>query len=230
MERSMNLIHSPPYKPQPAIAITFDNIVEQVRLKCSSKTTSWSPSRDKDESLKSAAATLLLMRRDADPALVLTKRAAGLRRHAGEISLPGGMRKSADEPLEATALRELHEEIGVDVADVEVLGRLPPYRTRTGFLIAPLVACVGVPVNFRIQSEEVEAIIEVPLVEVLNPAHYRMESHLFRGKMSPFYVFNFMDWRVWGGTAGILVSFCRTIGVPYWPVWSGSMFSRDLND
>src|SRR5438270_5317414 len=100
---SMHPVHSAPYGAPPAIAITFDNIVEQVRLKCASETISWLSSRGEDDSLKTAALTLLLVRRDACPVLVLTKRAAMLRRHGGEIAFPGGMRRSPDEPLEATA-------------------------------------------------------------------------------------------------------------------------------
>ena len=87
---------------------------------------------------KHAAVTVVVVDSDAGPGIVLTKRSARLRRHAGQWALPGG-RLDADETPEYAALRELHEELGLDVAADGVLGRLDDYPTRSGFVITPVV-------------------------------------------------------------------------------------------
>jgi 8-oxo-dGTP pyrophosphatase MutT (NUDIX family) len=94
---------------------------------------------------------------------VFTKRNADLRRHAGEISFPGGRRESGEE-LRATALREAEEEIGVARGDVELVGALPPTGTIvTNYVIYPFVGLIEPGSEFRPNPIEVDAVIELSL-------------------------------------------------------------------
>jgi 8-oxo-dGTP pyrophosphatase MutT (NUDIX family) len=99
---------------------------------------------------------------------VLTRRAGGLRRHAGQWALPGG-RLDAGETPEAAALRECAEEIGLALAPDAVLGRLDDYVTRSGFVITPVVAWCESPAALAPDPTEVAEIHCVPLAELDQP-------------------------------------------------------------
>src|SRR6201997_2598052 len=93
-----------------------------------------------------AAVLLALFGWPERPGLIFTERRADLRRHAGEVSFPGGRQDDADADLAATALREAREEIALDPAGVTVVGALPPVSTFvTGYRIQPFVGLVGEP-------------------------------------------------------------------------------------
>jgi 8-oxo-dGTP pyrophosphatase MutT (NUDIX family) len=99
-------------------------------------------------------------------ALLLTRRPAHMNRHAGQWALPGG-RIDGDETPEAAALRELHEEVGLELGPGAVLGRLDDYATRSGFVITPVVVWAGEARVLRPAPEEVESAHRVPLAEWL---------------------------------------------------------------
>lgn len=100
------------------------------------------------------------------PALLLTRRAATLRQHAGQWALPGG-RIDAGETPEVAALRELHEEIGLALSPSSVLGRLDDYATRSGYVITPVVVWAGAAVELRANPAEVASIHRIPVQELL---------------------------------------------------------------
>ena len=100
------------------------------------------------------------------PALLLTRRAAGLRRHAGQWAMPGG-RIDDGESAEEAALRELAEEVGLSLAPESVLGRLDDYATRSGFVITPVVVWAGAAPNLVPNATEVASIHRVALTEFL---------------------------------------------------------------
>jgi 8-oxo-dGTP pyrophosphatase MutT (NUDIX family) len=134
---------------------------------------------------------------------VFTKRNADLRRHAGEISFPGG-RRDEDEELRATALREAEEEIGLAPELVSVLGYLDPYLTRTGYRIIPVVGRVEPQFLLRINADEVAEAFEVPLAFLMQPENHRQNSRVFLGKPRYFYEMPFEGRYIWGVTAGII--------------------------
>ncbi|MCX7231510.1 MAG: CoA pyrophosphatase [Burkholderiales bacterium] len=101
-----------------------------------------------------------------DAALLLTRRPAHMNRHAGQWALPGG-RIDGDETPEAAALRELHEEVGLEAGPGAVLGRLDDYATRSGFVITPVVVWGGEARTLQPAPEEVESVHRVPLDEWL---------------------------------------------------------------
>lgn len=100
------------------------------------------------------------------PAVLLTRRAANLRSHAGQWALPGG-RVDAGESAEDTALRELHEEVGLHLDSAQVLGRLDDYATRSGYVITPVVVWAGAARELQANPAEVASIHRVPLSELL---------------------------------------------------------------
>lgn len=115
-----------------------------------------------------AVAVVLLPDAEVRPCFVLTRRASGLSRHAGQWALPGG-RIDGDETPEQGALRECHEEIGLALPPAAVLGRLDDYATRSGFVITPVVVWSSGPEALQPDPQEVAEIHLVPLAELDRP-------------------------------------------------------------
>jgi len=99
-------------------------------------------------------------------AIVLTKRATRLRRHAGQWALPGGRMELGESP-EETALRELEEEVGIKLGADRIIGGLDDYSTRSGFTITPIVVWGGTDITLIPNPEEVASIHRIPLIEFM---------------------------------------------------------------
>jgi 8-oxo-dGTP pyrophosphatase MutT (NUDIX family) len=107
----------------------------------------------------------------SEPHVVLTRRRADLRRHAGEISFPGGRRDPEDADLAETALREAEEEIGLARAQVSLIGELPPTSTFvTNYVIHPFVGTIPAGVVWSPSAREVDAVLELPLSAIREAA------------------------------------------------------------
>lgn len=117
--------------------------------------------------LKPAAVAIALVADEAtrDAAFLLTFRAASLRAHSNQWALPGG-RCDPGESVEETALRELHEELGLRIAADHVLGRLDPYPTRSGYLITPVIAWAADAGPLSPNPDEVASVHRIPLAAV----------------------------------------------------------------
>jgi 8-oxo-dGTP pyrophosphatase MutT (NUDIX family) len=134
---------------------------------------------------------------------VLTERRPDLRRHAGEVSFPGGRRDPSDPSLQVTALREAHEEIGLQPAAVEVLGALQPTPTiATGYAIYPFVAVIEAGQQWRLSPREVTEVLEFPL-DTLRRGYGRRRL-LRRGIPIRTDTYVVEDKLIWGATARIL--------------------------
>jgi 8-oxo-dGTP pyrophosphatase MutT (NUDIX family) len=148
--------------------------------------------------------------------VALTVRGSGLRHHTGQVSLPGG-RVDEGETIEAAALREANEEIGVDPSTVEVLGRLTPLHIPvSGFLLHPIVGFTPMRPAFQRAEWEVARIIEAPVALLSEPAVVKRETRtrLVDGQSIDVNVpyFDIDGEKVWGATAMVLAEFCAILG------------------
>jgi 8-oxo-dGTP pyrophosphatase MutT (NUDIX family) len=155
---------------------------------------------------RTRAAVLVGVIGRAEPSVILTRRTAHLRDHAGQISFPGGRMEEDDPDPAATALREAQEEIGLTAASCRILGELNPYDTITGFRVFPIVAWVEPPVSFDPDPFEVEEVFEVPLGFVVDPANHRRDSLRMGEVERSYWVVPYRDRYIWGATAGMLVN------------------------
>jgi 8-oxo-dGTP pyrophosphatase MutT (NUDIX family) len=152
------------------------------------------------------AAVLILLIEDGDggPRVLLTQRADKMRRHAGQIAFPGGRCEGGETPWEA-ALREAHEEVGLDPALVRLAGLSTPYRTMTGYHITPVVGFAKGPLSLTLNPPEVAATFEVPFAFLMDPAnHERRHRDQPPGPPRWHYAITWQDRVIWGATAGML--------------------------
>jgi 8-oxo-dGTP pyrophosphatase MutT (NUDIX family) len=156
-----------------------------------------------------ASVLVPIVARAGELTMLFTRRTAHLRNHSGQIAFPGGGAEPGDASAEATALREAHEEIGLEPARVEVLGRLSDYHTRTDYRVTPVVGLVAPPVELRLDAHEVEEAFEVPLAFLLDPANHLRHQREFQGRPVPFYAIPYRDYYIWGATAGMLINLYR---------------------
>jgi 8-oxo-dGTP pyrophosphatase MutT (NUDIX family) len=161
----------------------------------------WRPAPPRD---RAAAAVLIpIVERPEGPTVLLTRRAAVLSRHAGQVAFPGG-RIDAGESAEAAALREAWEEIALPPERVALLGRSSPYETVTGFLVTPVVGLVSPPFELRLSEAEVAEAFEVPLSVVLEEASYERRFHDGEAGRRYYYAVSHDERLIWGATAGML--------------------------
>lgn len=155
-----------------------------------------------------SAVLVLLYEHGGEPWVVLTRRAAHLRSHAGEVSFPGGRREPGDADLWATALREASEEIGLDPGAVEQVGRLDSFVTvGSRSMVCPFVATVERRPELVPDPAEVERVLHVALAELTNPEAWREEiwslGPAFGGERTTTF-FEMPGDTVWGATAAVL--------------------------
>jgi 8-oxo-dGTP pyrophosphatase MutT (NUDIX family) len=143
--------------------------------------------------------------------LVLTQRAETLSNHKGQISLPGGQRDPGETP-EETALRELHEELGIEPDQVDVLGRLTPlYIPPSNYCIYPVVGYTAERPCFRPNAHEVADVLEVPVAALLDPDTVREEEWSLRDEAVQVPFFAVAGHKVWGATAMVLAEFVELL-------------------
>jgi len=144
--------------------------------------------------------------------VLLTKRSPHLRHHPGQISFPGGRIETADaNPYEA-ALREAHEEIGLEADYVRLLGYLDPLVTITGYRVFPAVAIVDPDYRAEPDGVEVAELFEAPLSLFLDAGNEHPFEIEFRGAMRKLKEFRWLDHRIWGATASMLINLRTRLG------------------
>lgn len=166
-----------------------------------------------------AAVLVPLVQHDDGLSVLLTQRTAHLPTHAGQIAFPGGKVDAQDSGVHAAALRETHEEVGLHPRHVEVIGQLPVYITGTGFHVTPVVALVQPPFELTPNPGEVDAVFEVPLAFLMNPAHHRRHAFDWQGRQRQWFSMPYLQTLpeasdpverfIWGATAGMLRNFYR---------------------
>lgn len=163
-------------------------------------------------SARIGAVLILLYPDGADVRLPLTVRSNSLPSHRGEVSLPGGATDPEDDGPASTALRECHEELGVDPARVELWGALSPiYIQPSNFHITPVVGWSVSPPTLTINAEEVSSVISVTLRELIDPATVVVEQWTLRGMELRVPFFAVEGHKVWGATALMLSEFAARL-------------------
>lgn len=157
-----------------------------------------------DRTLVPAAVLVPLVVQPEGLSLLLTRRTAHLRDHAGQVAFPGGRSEPGDGSPEVTALRESAEEIGLNPEAVGLLGRLDTYVTGTGYEVTPVVGLLTPPLALVPDPREVDEIFQVPLTFFLEPANRQLMSREWQGRLRHYYAYPFGDYFIWGATAGML--------------------------
>jgi 8-oxo-dGTP pyrophosphatase MutT (NUDIX family) len=157
----------------------------------------------------SAAVLIPVLAAGPDLRLVFTKRTDTLSRHAGEISVPGGLADDGEPPA-ATALREAEEELGLRPSEVELLGALPAVHTHvSGILIVPFVGMVWRDPAFAPNADEIDQVLEFPLRDLAMAGAEREFEH--EGQRFHTFVYEMNGHVIWGATGRILWSFMELL-------------------
>ena len=157
-----------------------------------------------DRAIKPAAVLIPVVERNEGLDVILTKRMEHLKSHSGQIAFPGGKIDETDASAAAAALREAHEEVGMEPDRAEVIGALPDYFTGSGYRITPVIALVDPDARLKANPEEVDYVFEVPLAFLMDPANHKRGSREFFGARRYYYEMPYGRHYIWGVTAGII--------------------------
>ncbi len=185
--------------------MTRDEVLDVLRVMAPPRLET--PSSDWEDSPASRRAAVLvpLVDRTDGFTVIFGQRSKALRRHAGEVSFPGGRIEPGEDEI-AAALREAQEEVALDPGRVEIVGRLDTHRASSGYAMAPHVGLVMPPIDLVPDGIEIEEVFEVPMTFLLEPRNHRRESLYWRGAERWYSVFEYGPHYIWGVTAAILVN------------------------
>lgn len=157
------------------------------------------------EGRQRAAVLVPLYQTEGEFQILLIKRTEHLKTHGGQIAFPGGTWHPEDPNPISTALREAHEEVGIRLQDVDVLGEVDDTATATSnFLITPVVGVIPFPYPFQINAEEIADLLSLPLEILRDPEAFREETWEKEGGMVRVWVRREGPHIIWGATARIL--------------------------
>jgi len=159
------------------------------------------------ENPRAASVLVPLVQREHGMSVILTQRAEHLPTHKGQVAFPGGKLEPFDTDAVDCALRETEEEIGLTRDVVNVVGKLDPYLTSTGFAVTPIVGIIKQKFELTPDPREVDAVFEVPFDVLMSEDGLRQESQEFGGHERYFYAMNWDGFYIWGVTAAILSGF-----------------------
>jgi len=163
-----------------------------------------------DNSLRPAAVLVLVYPKNGEHSILLNKRSQTVEHHKGEISFPGGAQDPEDRDFLETALRETHEEVGVDPGDVTVLGELDDVVTRSHYGVRVFVGTLPYPYPFTPSRREIDRLIEVPIPHLMDPANQREEIRWQEGRPTKTYSYVYGEHIIFGATARIIQQFLET--------------------
>lgn len=156
--------------------------------------------------LRHAAVLVPLVMRDPELTVLLTVRTEHLPSHAGQVAFPGGKIETGETPV-AAAIREAHEETGLDEDFIDPQGFLDVYQTRTGFRVIPVVGLISPGFKLRPDRGEVADVFEVPLSFLMDAANHQRHKRVWQGVERQFHAMPYGERYIWGATAGMLKNF-----------------------
>jgi len=168
------------------------------------------PVADPEQAVTPAAVLVPIVDRP-EPTVILTLRPETMRKHAGQVSFPGGRIDPEDDGPVSAALREAEEEIALPRSAVEVVGTADPYRTITGYEVTPVLGVVRPDMPLVPHAPEVAAIFEAPLAYLLDPERQIVRTVEWRGRQRCFYEIEWQGRRIWGATAAMIVNLSRRL-------------------
>lgn len=164
----------------------------------------------KGKELRGAAVLIAVTDRE-EPGVLLLHRPLAMRSHAGQVAFPGGKIDPGEDAI-AAALREAHEELGIDPALVRVVGETDHYRSGSGFHITPVLGIVPPDLPIVPNPEEVDSWFEVPLRFLLDPANHAEKSIIYQGVRRYYLDMPWEGHYIWGATAAMIHNLSRRIG------------------
>jgi 8-oxo-dGTP pyrophosphatase MutT (NUDIX family) len=153
-----------------------------------------------------ACVLIPLVRTNGGWSILFSRRSPNLAAHSGQIAFPGGAVEEG-EALDAAAIREAEEEVGIPTDRVELIGRLDDLITNSGFLVAPFVGIIHERIDYVLQESEVEEVFEVPVDALLLPSQPDVRYVAFRTRQYPAYFYRYEQYEIWGLTGRILKGF-----------------------
>ncbi|MEO7773571.1 MAG: CoA pyrophosphatase [Steroidobacteraceae bacterium] len=158
-----------------------------------------------------AAVLVPIIERESGCTVLLTVRATGMRRHAGQIAFPGGRIEDTDADPAAAAQREAWEEIGLPSEHCTVVGYLPDHLVFTGYRVTPVVALVRPGFTLKYDPGEVADSFEVPVSHLFDPVNHGFRKGSVRGRAIELHEIPFQNRAVWGATAGMLINLYQVV-------------------
>ena len=164
--------------------------------------------------LRQAAVMIPMLVHESRWHLLLTCRSKSLVEHSGQVAFPGGAWEQQDPDLKTTALREMHEEIGILPDDVDVFGTLGDISITTGYFVRLFVGAIPWPYILQIDSNEVESAFIVPLNWLANPQHHTVQFRYFDGQKFPVIYFDeYEGHQLWGASAEMTLLLLSVLGL-----------------
>ncbi len=198
-------------------AVPPERLLPQALRERFQRSPEWTPEIVRERSFAqrepALAAVLIGIVMREQPTVLLTQRTAHLSTHSGQVAFPGGKVDATDHDVVDTALRESHEEVGLDREHVQVLGTISDYVTGTAFVVTPVVGLVSPDHTLRPNPHEVASVFEVPLAFLMNPAFHRRHALEAEGRRREWFSMPYQDGEeqrfIWGATAGMIRNFYR---------------------
>ena len=198
-------------------AVPLERLQPQALRERFQQSREWTPEILRERSFSqrepALAAVLIGIVMREQPTVLLTQRTAHLSTHSGQVAFPGGKVDATDRDVVDTALRESHEEVGLERDQVQVLGTISDYVTGTAFVVTPVVGLVSADHTLKPNPHEVASAFEVPLAFLMNPAFHRRHALEAEGRRREWFSMPYQDGDeqrfIWGATAGMIRNFYR---------------------
>lgn len=170
-----------------------------------------SPRKIEKPDFRKSAVMMLIMNKNNEACVLVTKRTLSVSSHKGQMSLPGGRYEESDGNLLATALRETHEEVGIPQSDIEVLGQFDEFLSIAGYHVESFIGAVKYPYQYTINRHEIDDYVEVPLSIFTEKRYDKIQQVEYEGRKLNIYYYFYNGFEIWGLTARILTDFALKI-------------------